>query len=323
MAITYGFFNSKDGDRKYNAAQIGRYLQGLVSSGVYADVSTSLQVLSSGGLTVTVQKGRAMLDTHFLENDEPLDIILAAGSTQPRIDAVVMVLDMLERECRIEVKQGTPSANPHRPTMTRTDAKQEYMLAAIYVNNLATSVSQADITDTRGDSSVCGWVHGLIDQVDTSTLFAQWEAAYQGAFDAMTAYIESQQAGFDAWFATLTEQLNVSTYIQEYVTTTETTYDTYGAELPSEYDPDTDLILVNVGGLLWTTNEYTVAGVGDLDPPQKWQVKFNNPVKAGYTIELRVLKSAIGYATNASATTLMLDSNDGNVLTDGGAALTD
>ena len=76
MAISYGFFNSMDGDRKYTAAQIGDYLQGMISSGVYADDASSLQVLAAGGMQLTVKPGRAILNYKFLYNDSPLTLTL-------------------------------------------------------------------------------------------------------------------------------------------------------------------------------------------------------------------------------------------------------
>lgn len=192
MALKYGFFNSVDGDRMYNAEDLGRYLHGIVSSGVYADRSDSLQVVANGDLTVTVQPGRAMLDCHYLENDDPLTLTLSAGDTQDRIDAIVMRLDLAERTCSIYVKKGTPATTPARPSVARLDNTKEWMLASVYVGRLAAALTQSNITDTRSDQSVCGWVTGVIDQVDTSTLFAQMEAALQ-----------EKSAQFDAWMADL------------------------------------------------------------------------------------------------------------------------
>lgn len=168
MALKFGFFNSSDGDRVYSAEDIGRYLQGIISSGVYADSATSLQVLSSGGMEVQVQAGRAMLHYHFLENTEPLALTLSNGGTLARIDAIVMRLDMERRLCEIAVKEGAPAATPKAPTMLRSDNTKEYMLASVYVNKLVTAITQNDITDTRPDTTVCGWVRGIVKQEATS-----------------------------------------------------------------------------------------------------------------------------------------------------------
>lgn len=168
MAITYGFFDSINGDRKYTASDIGRYLQGIVSSGVYPDDSSALQVRAVSGMEVSVQTGRAMLDYHYMENDSPLALTLNPGSALDRIDAIVMRLDMENRLCEIAVKEGTPATTPAAPMLLRTDTTKEYMLASVYVTKLVTAITQEDISDTRHDSTVCGWVRGVIRQETVS-----------------------------------------------------------------------------------------------------------------------------------------------------------
>ena len=157
-----------DGDRTYTAADIGRYLQGIISSGVYADNASSLQVLAGGGMSVEVQPGRAMLDYHFMENDSPLTLTLSTGDTLDRIDAIVARLDMERRLCEIAIKEGTPAVTPTAPTMLRTDNTKEYMLGSVYVTKLATVITQNNITDTRPNTTVCGWVRGIVKQEATS-----------------------------------------------------------------------------------------------------------------------------------------------------------
>lgn len=205
MAITSGFFNSVNGDRRYNAAQIGEYLQYIVGSGVFPYVSTSLQVLAADGMTVEVQAGRAMLDHHYMDNDAPISLTLNAGGSQDRIDGIIMYVDMTERACDITIKEGTPAASPKAPAMTRTDVRKEYMLASVYVGKLATAITQSNITDTRQNSAVCGWVSGLIDQVDTHTLFVQWQTAYEEAYAELGDYLAAQKAAWDAFFTAVAE----------------------------------------------------------------------------------------------------------------------
>ena len=208
MAITYGFFNSVNGDRKYNAKNIGRYLHGIVSSGVYADTSSSLQVLAGDGLRVQVQPGRAMLDYHYMENDAPLTLTLSTGGTQDRYDAIVAVLDVTNRLCKIEVKQGTPAASPTVPTVQRSDTTKEYMLAYVRVAKYAAAITQENITDTRPDNSVCGWVHGLIEQVDTSTLHKQYEDAYSRKMKDLDDYVTEKKEDIDARLEALDKSIN-------------------------------------------------------------------------------------------------------------------
>lgn len=213
MAITYGFFNSVDGDRKYSADDIGRYLHGIVSSGVYADTSSSLQVLARDALTVLLQPGRAMLDYHYAENDAPMVLSHNAADTQDRYDAIVLRLDVSNRKIVVAIKKGTPAASPTVPTVTRSDTTKEYMLAYVHIRAHATAITQEDITDTRPDNSVCGWVHGLIQQVDTSTLHKQYEDAYAKKMAELDAYIEDKKADIDSRLASIDSAINAENVV--------------------------------------------------------------------------------------------------------------
>lgn len=206
MAVTYGFFNAIDGDRKYNADQMSEYFDGLVSNGVYESVGGALQVLASSGMTVNVQTGRAIINCKWLNNDAVLTLnITQAHAVLNRYTAVVVRLDIVNRTISITTKDGTPASNPVQPTMTSSSTMVELCLAYIYVGAGVTSITQANITDTRPDNTVCGWVTGLVEQVDTSTLFLQWQTAYEEFYQS-----------FQSWFDTLTKQLQVNTYINEY-----------------------------------------------------------------------------------------------------------
>lgn len=205
MAVTYGFFNSIDGDRLYNADQMSEYFDGLVSNGVYESVGNALQVMASTGMTVNVQTGRAIINCKWLNNDAVLTLnITQAHAVLNRYTAVVVRLDVVNRTVSITTKDGTPASSPVQPTMSNTSTMVELCLAMIYVGAGVTSITQANITDMRASSS-CGWVTGLVEQVDTSTLFLQWQTAYEEFYQS-----------FQSWFDTLTKQLQVNTYINEY-----------------------------------------------------------------------------------------------------------
>ena len=62
MAVTYGFYNSVSGDRKYDARQIASIFDGVILDGVYQSIGTALIVTASSGLQVrvaTAYKGAA------------------------------------------------------------------------------------------------------------------------------------------------------------------------------------------------------------------------------------------------------------------------
>lgn len=205
MSVTFGFFNSINGDRTYNADDMSEYFNGLVSNGVYESVGGALQVLAGSGMTVNVQTGRAIINSKWLKNDAVLSLnITAAHAVLNRYTAVVLRLDIANRLVEITTKDGTPASSPVKPTMQNDNTMIELCLAYVYVGAGVTTISQANITDMRASSS-CGWVTGVVKQVNTSTLFLQWQTAYEEFYQS-----------FQSWFDTLTKQLQVNTYIQQY-----------------------------------------------------------------------------------------------------------
>lgn len=246
MAITCGFFNSKNGDRKYNAEQMGRFFDKLITSGVFPNPSTQLQVVAKAGMTINVLPGRAMLDCHWLNNDSNLSLTLAAADVVlNRIDAVVMKLDLTDnaRTITIEVKKGANASNPVAPSMTRNDYVKEYALAYIRVNKLVTSITQAQITDCRADTSVCGWVTSLIEQVDTSTLFKQWQTAYE-------KFYNDSNSTFDEWFQHIRDTISTAGTIKVFRhSQTATTQDQKVFSIGiAQYNNELDVLNVFING---------------------------------------------------------------------------
>lgn len=199
MTIRAGFFNSVNGDRLYNAADMNMPYKKLISNGVISDTSSALQVTAGSGLTVNVQPGSGLFGDGWAVNDAPIALTLdAAHSTLNRIDLIVIRRDDNEdvRDAGVFIKKGTPASSPTAPAVERSTYIKEYALAEVYVAKQAKAVTQANITDTRPDTTRCGWATGLIQQVDTSTLFAQWQAAYKEQFDENTD-------AFNTWWASV------------------------------------------------------------------------------------------------------------------------
>ena len=302
MALEYGFFNAvkqTDGtyDRVYNAEQMSRYFNGLVSPGVYESVGGGLQVRAGTGMTVQVQTGRAILgdNCQWLDNDAVLDIVLnAAHVTLNRYTAIVMRLDYTNRNISIVTVDGANATAPTKPAMTRTSATMEYCLAYVYVGKGVTTITQSAITDTRPDNTVCGWVTGLVQQVDTSQLFLQWQTAYAEFYAQMQAWQTQQAAAFDAWFSTLTGQLQVNTYIQEYRNTVSVTTSATQVSIGiSQYVPTTDILIANLNGIaLVEGTDYSISGTGT-----GAKMTLTKAIDGNNVIEFRVLKSKIGQQT--------------------------
>lgn len=206
-----GFHNSINGDRKYNAEDMNRPYKDILSNGVFPNPSTQLQVLPSDGMTVSVSVGGGLFGNGWAYLETPQLLTLEKSeSVLARIDAIVVRRDENQsvRGTSVIVKKGTPATNPVAPEMIHNDYIDEYCLATIRVNAGVSSITGSVITDTRPDTNVCGWVTGLIEQVDTSTLFNQWQTAYIEQFEDFNARGEVFISELEKW---LDEMQNILT----------------------------------------------------------------------------------------------------------------
>ena len=147
MALTYGFFDSLNHDRTYNAEQFSSFLDGIVYDGVYQAVGNKFYVAAYSGMQLTVDTGRAWFDHTWILNTTKFVVTIPASDTiYNRIDAVVLEINKNDRRSYIKVIKGSPAANPARPSMTRTTYVKQYALAYVTVPKLATSISQSNIT---------------------------------------------------------------------------------------------------------------------------------------------------------------------------------
>lgn len=309
------FFNAlpnADGswDREYNAEHFSDYLNLIVGSGVFPNPSTNLQVMASSGFNLVVKAGSAWINGKKMENTTDYSITLDGSDVLlNRIDRVIFYLDMQAREMGIDILKGTPATNPVAPDLTRTATKQEYCLATVAVNRQVSAISQADITDTRADSDVCGWVAGLIQQVDTSTLFNQWQAAY-------SAYYAAVQQQLNDFMETLQTTLRVNTYLvnyDKYLTVTQSDSKIIPLDMQNyTYEP-TDVITVYLNGL---------AAAPDVDwlldtrqTPPELHVNLVGSSNTTDEIYIRVLKTKIGIAQ-------MVDSQGNAIVTNQGDNIT-
>ena len=258
MSLKFGFFDSVDGDRKYGASDIGEYFLKLISNGVFATPANAMQAKATtpASMNVNVTAGWAFINCKYLHNTSNYTLtVTAADQVLPRIDRVVMQMnpDVNTRACSIYVKAGTAAAEPTPPSLTRvTGGTWELSLAQIYVAGGASSITQSAITDERANTSVCGYVTGLIDQIDTTDLFAQYDAAF-----------EEKDKEVNEWFDAVREEVYSATNtVRKYTRTAQTT-GTNTTIMPigiAAYTSN-DILNVYVNGIrLCEDTEYTVSG---------------------------------------------------------------
>ena len=184
MALTSGFFNSKNHDRLYDATQISTLFEGLINDGVYQSVGNIFKVSASNGMNVTVDTGRAWFNNTWTRNDALIVLTVpTAEQVLKRIDAVVIEVNSLEtvRNNTIKIVKGTPASNPTKPSLTKNDDVHQYPLAYITVDPNVTVITQQKIQNAVG-TSACPFVTGIIDTLDIDELIAQWSSEFNVLF---------------------------------------------------------------------------------------------------------------------------------------------
>jgi hypothetical protein len=205
------FFNSVSGDRKYQASDFAAFFSSLLTNGVFPNPSTNLQVLSNNNMTVTVGIGKAWINGYVYINDSALILPIAvADGVLNRIDRLVIQFDTVGRTIKTVVKKGVFSTTPVAPVLEQDANYFELAIADIYIGKGVLTVVQANITDQRMNTILCGWVNSLI-QADTTAIFNQYQAwftATTGTYNVDMAAKETQfQADFTTWFNTIKGQL--------------------------------------------------------------------------------------------------------------------
>lgn len=181
MAEESSFFNSVNGDRKYDMEQFATYFKQFLTSGLFhKNNQPSLRLTHVSGMNTNLEPGTAFLEGFMYRNtDNILFTHDAADATNARIDRVVLRLDknMNARHIRAFVKKGLPAANPQPPTLQRDAIIYEISLTQVRINAGVTAITS--ITDERFNENVAGLVSSLIT-IPTSDFERQWNEWFTG-----------------------------------------------------------------------------------------------------------------------------------------------
>lgn len=184
MAEQSGFFNANlingEYDRTYLAEHFARYFSNFIGNGIFSGKLSELMVTQSisSGMKVEVLPGLGYINGYWYENTNNLSLnIDVADGVLNRTDCIVLRWSKSDRKISAVVKKGSFASNSVAPSLQRDADVYELKLAEVFVKAGATSISNANITDTRYDSSDCGLVSSLIDQIDATELSGLLNAA--------------------------------------------------------------------------------------------------------------------------------------------------
>lgn len=211
MAITSFPFNSviinNVPDRAANAETLALYLKTFFTDGVVLHSSSAMQVKAKSGLTVTIQPGTAFLDGRILHSSAIEEFTLdQASGVLNRIDRVIFRLDYANRLMKFMVLKGEEGSEPTAPALTRSADVYDMCIAEVYVGATVTELTQANITDTRANTTVCGIAGAAITQLDTSTMYEQYTAMFEEAYADLEDWTDEKKTIIENMISSLQAQ---------------------------------------------------------------------------------------------------------------------
>lgn len=175
-------------DRDYLASQWQEFMQMFLGNGVFVSPVNQCKVIPGTGLTVIVTPGWAFINGSWYHNNANLVINLSPNTTSSsRIDSI-----------KLRYSDSTRSINAlgftGETTLVRGGSVYDLKIAEVTVPVGAVTISDANITDTRSNENVCGFVKGLVDVVDTNDLFSQFDAIFNNWFDTVKGQVTGDLA---------------------------------------------------------------------------------------------------------------------------------
>lgn len=196
MSFTYGFYDSINHDRTYNARQMSEIFDGIINDGVFESIGNKFMVSAVSGMQIKVGSGRAWFNHTWTNNDSDMPLTLdAAEPLYKRIDAIVLEVNENQdtRANSIKIIKGTPASTPSKPTLINTDGIHQHILGWITINGGATAITQANIENAIGTSAT-PYVTAILQVTNVDQLLAQWDAQFGEWFRNIQAQMEGDVA---------------------------------------------------------------------------------------------------------------------------------
>ena len=186
-------------DRAVGSDVLRSILSNYYTNGVFGignNNSFKVVAAAGGGMSLTVQPGACLINGATGYNMDETRIIISNSDAQPRIDLIVLRLDdnKAQRSIRVEIVKGTPQSQPVKPTPVREGAVYDLVLANVMVRANVSTITNADITDTRLDKNACGFV-SAVNNLNMDALYTQQRALFDAWFEGVKNQLGTDAAG--------------------------------------------------------------------------------------------------------------------------------
>lgn len=231
-------------DRNYNADDISDWLSVVWDNGV---VKGGLAVEAATGMTVNLTVGRAAIQGKaYINNAIQSFTVPANGAASTRYDYIILRFNnnVAVRTITAEYVQGTTSLPTTAGSLTREGNIYDLMLCYIAVAPSTSSITQANIIDTRGWGNNENAEGQYIDDKDGSVIPVQALAGACGYFTAVK--------GYDGYYDAIVQ-------VFESVVTLQSSSTQVITNLPARlYNDKYSIVEVYTNGIKENDNAYTV-----------------------------------------------------------------
>lgn len=231
MAVTYGFYNSLNSDRVYDAVQLSSIFDGVIRDGVFMysngdDLPFYPKVLPSVPMSITMDPGRCWFDHTWTLSDNLETFSFEPGEAYGRYDAVVLDVNrnVDARQNSFYVVKGEARPTPVWPTMINESERRQYPFIYVYIPASATSLRTQDIEYHVGrDPLDVPFVTCPLEILDPSDLFAKWDEIWAEWYSKVTT-------DWDAFVANRLQDFN------QFITARQNEWDTFVSLRQDDWD---------------------------------------------------------------------------------------
>lgn len=198
-------------DREYLAEDFARYFRAFISSGLFMEENTSLQVLANNDMTVTLHPGKMVINGYRYDAEAEIIIpIKPADGLLDRIDRIAITWDKEDRNIHYTIREGDFAYEPIAPECRRNAEYKDYVVADVYVAANVVSITQSAITDQRLNGEVCGLAAPFMP-FDPTLIFNQLQAFYQETVAENAIWTSEEKQKFEDLMELIKGLLNEDT----------------------------------------------------------------------------------------------------------------
>lgn len=182
--LTYGFYNSVNKDRRYDADQIGAMFDGLINDGVYANYKEALKIVpGSGKREIVIRPGRAWFNGTWILVDGDGHSFYIMGS---QVETTYYIYLCVDKNGRRNSIAWYSEAQENKPD----EGKSFYLMGQVTIPAGVNTITEDMIVDLRG-SSHCPFVTGILETADFEKIVREtceenwllWLNSYEAGLD--------------------------------------------------------------------------------------------------------------------------------------------